>query len=252
MPSEQEQLNLEFISTSATAVNWYVDGVHNGNATTGTITAGGLYTAPPVTGTHVIRAVSQSNTSLGGNSNLTVTTTPGFELYPYVASIPPSGEQQFAAQTCQSTDNHAVTYAVDGIVGGNGTVGTITRDGLYTAPSAAGKHNISLTDPAINRTTIGQVFVFSGITADFGSCANNTAVIPASMFGYGRAESLRTASGRSLLTNAGVTEARLSAQIVLVFATSTPDRIKVDPLITTIQAAGQHALLQLNQSPPWP
>ena len=251
VPSEQEQLTPEFISTPATAVNWYVDGVHNGNATTGTITAGGMYTAPPVTGTHVIRAVSQSNTSLGGNSNLSVTTTPGFELYPYIASIPAGGQQQFAAQTCQSTDNHAITYAVDGVMGGNGTVGTITRDGLYTAPSAAGTHKVTLTDPAINKSTSGQVTVFSGITADFGLRANNTAVVPASMFGYGRAESLRNASDRSLLTDAGVTEARLSAQIVLVFATSTPDWTKVDPLITTIQASGQHALLQLNQSPTW-
>jgi hypothetical protein len=71
------------------------------------------------------------------------------------------------------------------------------------------------------------------------------------MFGYGRAESLRTTSDRNLLTQAGVTEARLSAQITLVFATSTPNWSKIDPLISTIQAAGQHAMLQLNQSPPW-
>ncbi len=250
-PGEQQQLNLEFVSAPSTAVNWYVDGVHNGNASVGTITAGGLYTAPSVAGAHVVRAVSQSNTSMGGNSVLTVTTTPGFELYPYVAPVAVGGQQQFTAQTCGATDTHAVTYSVDGIVGGNSTVGTITPGGLYTAPNLPGTHKITLTDPAINKSTVGQVTVFTGITADFGSRANNTAVIPAYMFGYGRAESLRTASDRSLLTDAGITEARLSAQILLVFATTTPNWSKIDPLISTIQAAGQHALLQLNQSPPW-
>ena len=250
-PSEQQQFSVEFVSTPSTAVNWYVDGVHNGNANTGTITAGGLYTAPSVTGTHLIRAVSQSNTTIGGNSSLAVTTTPGFELYPYVAPVPVGGQQKFAAQTCGATDTHAVSYSVDGVLGGNSTVGTITAQGLYTAPNSPGTHKVTLTDPAINKTTSGQVTVFSAITADFGSRANNTAVIPADMFGYGRAESLRTAPDRSLLTDAGVTEARLSAQIVLVFATTTPNWKMIDPFISTIQKAGQHAMLQLNQSPPW-
>ena len=93
--------------------------------------------------------------------------------------------------------------------------------------------------------------VFSSITADFGSRANNTTAVPANIFGYGRAESLRTAADRSLLTKAGVTEARLAAQIPLVFATSTPNWSKIDPFISAIKASGQHAMLQMNQSPPY-
>ena len=251
LPSQSQQFATSFISTPATAVNWYIDGIHNGNANVGTITASGLYTAPSVVGTHKVRAVSQTTTTLGGNSSVTITTTPSLVLDPYVASVPLNGQQKFKAIGCTNLDMNSVNYSVDGILGGNGTVGTITSAGLYTAPAAAGKHTVRLTDPTINKTTAGQITVFSSITADFGSRANNTAIVPAGMFGYGRAESLRTTSDRNLLSEAGVTEGRLAAQIVLVFATSTPNWTKIDPLISTIQAAGQHAMLQLNQSPPW-
>ena len=249
LPSQSQQFGTTFISTPTTAVNWYVDGIHNGNATVGTITASGLYTAPSVAGTHKVRAVSQTNTTLGGNSSVTITTTPSLVLDPYVASVPLNGQQTFKAISCSAPDSNSINFTVDGILGGNSTVGTITPQGVYTAPPTAGKHTVRLTDPTSNKTTAGQITVFSSITADFGSRANNTAVVPAGMFGYGRAESLRTTSDRNLLTEAGVTEARLAAQITLVFATSTPNWTKIDPLISTIQAAGQHAMLQLNQSP---
>jgi virulence-associated protein VapD len=39
--------------------------------------------------------------------------------------------------------------------------------------------------------------------------------------------------------------------IAMVYKTGTPDWSKIDPLISAIQAAGQHAMLQFNQSPSW-
>ncbi len=251
LPSRSQQFSTTFISNPTTAVNWYVDGVHNGNSSVGTITAAGLYTAPAVASSHTIRAVSQTTTTLGGNAHVSITTTPSLTLDPYVASVPPGGQQTYQALTCNAPDTNTHNFEVDGILGGNSTVGTITPEGVYTAPTTPGLHTVRLTDTAANKTTAGEVTVYSGITADFALRANNTQVIPASMFGYGRGESLRTASDRSLLTDAGVSEARLSAQITLVFATSTPDWTKIDPFISTIQAAGQHAMLQLNQSPTW-
>ena len=251
LPSQSQQFSTTFIGTSATPVYWYVDGIKNGNATVGTITNSGLYSAPAITGNHHIRATSQSQSTLAGSSQLAISTTQGLVLYPYVASIPLSGQQKFQAQLCSAPDDNSISYTVDSIPGGNSTVGTITSEGVYTAPNVAGKHTVKVSDAALNKSTAGVVTVFSSITADFGSRANNTPVIPSNLFGYGRAESLRTTADRSLLTEAGVTEARLSAQIANVFATSTPDWTKVDPLISTIQATGQHALLQLNQSPAW-
>ena len=251
LPSQSEQFSTTFISAPAAAVNWYVDGIHNGNSTVGTITASGLYTAPPVAGTHKVRAVSQTTTSLGGNSNVSVTTNPGLVLDPYVASVPLGGQQSFKALTCNAPDPNSYNFEVDGILGGNSTVGTITNYGVYTAPPTAGRHQVRLTDTTLNKTTAGQVTVFSSITADFGSRAGNSLVVPEALFGYGRAESIHSTSDRNLIAQAGMTEARLAAQITLVFATATPNWTKIDPIIYSIQAAGQHALLQLNQSPPW-
>ncbi len=144
-----------------------------------------------------------------------------------------------------------MTYTVDNIAGGNGTVGTVSSAGLYTAPPIAGKHTVRVTDAGLNRTSGAVVTVFSSITADYGSRAGTTPPIPADLFGYGRGESIPNVSARNLLGNGGLTVARTSAQIATVYATQTPDWTKIDPLVATIQASGQHAMLQLHQSPSW-
>jgi len=251
LPSQSQQFSTTFISTPSTAVKWYVNGVLGGNSSVGTITTSGLYTAPSVAGNRTVRAVSTTNTSLGGNSVVSVTATPSLVLDPYVASVPLGGQQSFKALTCNYPDPNSHNFQVDGILGGNSTVGTITSDGVYTAPQTAGKHQIRLTDTTLNKTTAGQLTVFSAVTADFGSRAGNALVVPPGMFGYGRAESIHNTADRTLISAAGVTEARLAAQITLVFATTTPNWTKIDPFIASIQASGQHAMLQLNQSPPW-
>ena len=61
--------------TTNTAVNWEVAGVAGGNATVGTITAGGLYTAPsalPNPSTVVVTAVSQADATKTGTGRVQV------------------------------------------------------------------------------------------------------------------------------------------------------------------------------------
>jgi len=61
--------------TTNTAVNWEVAGVAGGNSTVGTITAGGLYTAPsvlPNPSTEVVTAVSQADTTKSGTGRVQV------------------------------------------------------------------------------------------------------------------------------------------------------------------------------------
>jgi hypothetical protein len=250
LPSGTEQFAAVVTSLSNTAVNWLVDNVTGGNSTVGTITSSGLYTAPPYTGTHIIKAVSQSSGSISGTSTITITSTPTFEIYPFVASIPVNGQQTFQAQQCLVPDT-TVSYTVDNIAGGNSTVGTVSNSGVYTAPPAAGKHTVRVTDSTLNHTSGGVVTAFTGITADFNSRANTTAPIPAGMLGYGRGESIHNTSDRQLLTQGGLTTSRLSALITLVYATQTPDWTKIDPYIASLQSSGQHAILQLHQSPAW-
>ena len=54
-------------------------------------------------------------------------------LSPTSATVAVGGTQQFTA-TVQNTNNTAVTWQVNGVTGGNATVGTVSSSGLYTAP----------------------------------------------------------------------------------------------------------------------
>jgi len=66
----------QFIATvtgsSNQNVSWTVDGVANGNSTIGTISATGLYTAPPMIGSHTIAAIAQSSSSIQATATVTV------------------------------------------------------------------------------------------------------------------------------------------------------------------------------------
>ena len=251
-PLQTLQFTARVTNLTNTGVNWFVNNVAGGNSTYGTISPTGLYTAPATAGTYYIEAASQQVPSLGSSATVIVesATSLTFGIYPYVAAIPVGANQPFSAEVCRVPDSN-VTYTVDNIGGGNGTVGTVSSTGLYTAPPTAGKHTVRVTDASLNRTSGAVVTVFTSITADYGSRAGTTAPIPADMFGYGRGEAIPTVSARNLLGQGGLTVARTSAQIATVYATQTPDWTKIDPMIATIKTSGQHALLQLHQSPSW-
>lgn len=51
-------------------------------------------------------------------------------------------QQQFKATVTGAT-NVSLTWSVDGIAGGNSTVGTVSTSGLYTAPAQTGTHTVS-------------------------------------------------------------------------------------------------------------
>ena len=80
-------------------------------------------------------------TGTGISPATTVTVTPGF------TSATSSQTVQFTAEISgvQSSD---VTWAVDGITGGNSSVGKITTAGLYTPPKTAGAHTVKATSNA--------------------------------------------------------------------------------------------------------
>ncbi len=67
---------------------------------------------------------------------------------PSNANIAISAQQQFSAVVGNNA-NQSVNWSVDGIAGGNVTVGTIDATGLYTAPSTSGAHTITATSVAV-------------------------------------------------------------------------------------------------------
>jgi hypothetical protein len=76
-PSQTQQFQATVNGVASTAVNWLIDGVEGGNATTGLISASGLYSAPTVAGKHIITAQSKANTSETAGVPLTVTNYAG-------------------------------------------------------------------------------------------------------------------------------------------------------------------------------
>jgi DNA-binding beta-propeller fold protein YncE len=72
-------------ANSPTTVDWYVDGTNGGTNANGTITSSGLYTAPASAGTHVIKAVLQSDSSSYGQTSVNVVSPEGAsvtDVYP--------------------------------------------------------------------------------------------------------------------------------------------------------------------------
>ena len=251
LPSQSQQFTAFVTGASNTSVAWYVNSVLNGNSRVGTITAGGLYTAPATIGSYGIKAISQVSPNPSGTTTISVSSSPVFTIYPFTASIPLGGQQTFQPQICGAPDSGSVTWTVDTIPGGNANVGTVTSSGVYTAPSVPGKHIVAVTDPALKRTSGAVVIVFADVAVDFGSRTTTAYPVPSDMFGAGRGESIHSVADRTLITQAGVTVSRLYAQIPLVYATQTPNWTKIDPLIAAIQAAGQKVLLQMSKTPPW-
>jgi hypothetical protein len=131
---------LQFTATvrnaTNTAVTWQVNDVTGGNSTVGTISANGLYTAPaavPDPNSVTVKAVSQADTTKSATATVTITLIISVTVTPDAVTLPAGATQQFTA-TVENTADTSVTWSVNGITGGNSTVGTISTSGLYTAP----------------------------------------------------------------------------------------------------------------------
>src|SRR5437868_1894599 len=89
-------------NTSNTAVAWQVNRVTGGNATVGTISSSGLYTAPgvvPSPATVTVTAVSQADATKSASAQVTITaaTTVSVTISPTAATVAVRGTQPFTA-----------------------------------------------------------------------------------------------------------------------------------------------------------
>src|SRR5207249_1687045 len=79
-----QQFTATVTNTNNTAVTWQVNGVPGGNATAGTISSAGLYTAPavvPSPATVTVRAVSQADATKSASAQVTITPVIGIAFY---------------------------------------------------------------------------------------------------------------------------------------------------------------------------
>jgi len=155
----QQQFSAVVQGTSNTAVNWSVDNVAGGNSTAGTIDATGMYSAPTQPGTHTVTATSAADSSKSANASVNVVAE--VSLTPGTAVLLTGTAQQFTA-TVQGQAHPNIAWSVDGVSGGNSTVGTIAADGTYTAPSNSGDHTVTATYSGTpSGTASAAVTVFS-------------------------------------------------------------------------------------------
>jgi hypothetical protein len=133
-----QQFNATVSNTTNSAVTWQAGGVSGGNSTVGTISSAGLYTAPaavPNPATVTVTAIAQADSTKSASALVTVTPAPvSISITPTTASVEVGDTQQFTS-TVSNSPNSAVTWQVNGITGGNTTVGTVSTMGLYTAPA---------------------------------------------------------------------------------------------------------------------
>lgn len=141
-----------------TAVTWSVNGINGGSATLGTITSGGIYTAPavmPASNTVTVRATSVANNSSFAQSTVTLIALPPVTVAvsPTSASVQLGMSQPFGA-TVTGSPNTSVTWSVNSLNGGSATVGTITAAGLYTAPAALPNGPITVRATSVANPTV--------------------------------------------------------------------------------------------------
>ena len=183
------------VTGGSPSVTWTVDNVAGGNPTVGTVSQTGLYTAPASSGTHKLTAVSVTDVSKSASATVTVSCAPppvSISIAPTSVVLNTMQTQQFTA-TVSGTNNTAVTWSVDSVVGGNSTIGTISTTGLYTAPGVSGNHVVTTTsvaDPSkfanarvtINLTISGLgVFTQRFDTGRTGLNPNETVLTPANV-----------------------------------------------------------------------
>lgn len=129
--STTKQFTATVNNSSDQSVTWSVTGG-------GTITSGGLYTAPASvpSGAVTVQATSVASPTATGSASVTVTNPAlpvSVTVSPASANVRINRSRLFTA-TVQNTTNQSVTWKVNGITGGNSTIGTITAQGNYTAP----------------------------------------------------------------------------------------------------------------------
>lgn len=197
-------------------------------ATNGAVRAGNVVTITTTsdhgfaTGQLVIIA---GVTDASFNGTFTIVSTPSNTTFTYAQT---GGD---ATSGSGVASNNTVTWAVNDVAGGNTTVGTITSNGLYTAPavvppattvtiaaSGAVRNNnvVTITTTAAHGFIVGQTVVIAGVTdTSFNGTFLISTVPSTTTFTYNQTGSNATSGGG---TASGTT--------VTVKATSTADTTK--------------------------
>jgi len=125
-------------NTTNTAVEWSVNGVTGGNATIGTISTSGLFTAPgilPSPATEQVQAASLADPAKTAAVLITIVSDVGVGLTPTSASVELGAQQAFQAGIASAGNpNSGITWALSGSGCSGSSCGSISSNGVFTAP----------------------------------------------------------------------------------------------------------------------
>ena len=193
IPATTQQFTATVSNTSNTAVTWAVNGVGGGDSTNGTISASGLYTAPatiPTTPDVTVTATSTSDTTISAAASVLIQAA--VTLVPSTTSVGAGQTAQFSATVNLSNSNKSVIWQVNGVTGGNSSVGTIDTTGLYTAPNV-----FPVPSGTITITAIAQADPTKKATATVTITAPPLMISPTSVTLAGGAQQTFTATALS-------------------------------------------------------
>ena len=117
----------------------------------GTVTSGGLYTAPAVAGTYHVVATLNANPSI--TATATITVVGAITISPATISLNRGASQQFSVQVTGIPNPASFTWSV--VEAPFFNAGTISSSGLFTASQVAGTIHVkvaSTATPALNAT----------------------------------------------------------------------------------------------------
>jgi len=179
--------------TNATnaVVSWSVNGIPGGNATVGTVTPGGVYTAPAILPSPVtvsVQAISAANTADSGASVVTVTSDISVSASPLAMSLELGSSAPLTATVNSAGNpNRSVTWVPSGSGCTGAACGTADSSGTYIAPQILpippiiSLAAVSVADPsksAIVAITVTSTFVLA-VLGPSSVSAGNTATYTA-------------------------------------------------------------------------
>jgi hypothetical protein len=227
--------------TSNTEVEWSLQEASG----CGSVTASGVYTAPAVACTCHVVATSSADPSMSDVATVSVTPRAplavAVAVAPHVASVTLGGTLSFSAGVT-GTANTAVSWSVREASG----CGTVTQDGIYTAPTKPARCHVvakSIADPSkINLATVTvatkpavtvavsprSAVLQGGETASFRAIVTGTS-------NAGVSWAVLTSSGCGSVTQDGVYTAPATARTCYVFIRSKADPSKTDYAPITVK-----------------
>ncbi|MGH9712510.1 MAG: hypothetical protein ACRD5M_04330 [Candidatus Acidiferrales bacterium] len=178
---QTQQFQSGVSGSSNTNVGWTVNNVPGGNAAVGTITAAGLYIAPvdlPMPATVTVIAVSRADPQASASASVNLTDDIVVSVTPNLVNIATGGAQVFTA-TVTGTGNPAktVTWSVNGIGGGNASLGTIVPNGATTAVFSAPATPPSPPTVTVTATSVADASKAGSASATI-NCSSTNAITP--------------------------------------------------------------------------